>query len=339
VTLLSAVNDAQRLLSLAVTTAIVADGQETQNLLLALAKMEANEILERDEYDFPTLTRTQSFTASLASLQSAPGKPSDFHRAIPETFWNRTTDRKIGGPLNAKEWALAHGMPITSTIEQYVMFRYDGLHIYPVPTAADTIAFDYIFNTPVQATGAGAYKTNFTVDTDVYLLGDRILTLALIWRYKHAKGRDYAEDMKTYEMALAALVRKDKGAARELNIAPPEWIIGRLTAICLRRGTARETRARAKAAAAHGHAAASSGARGVPGRSGAGLGYRNPDRRTAAKPHRRAIRQLHPDRRVRIAPRGLFRARHRHRLSRRNADALRLRDRSAAVRSGRDGDL
>lgn len=221
-TLLTAVNGAQRKLSLAVTFSIVADGQETQNLLLQLANEEAAEILERDEYDFPLLRRTQSFTASLASLQSAPGKPTNFQRAIPETFWNATTDRKVYGPLTDQEWAIANGNAVTSATWQSAMFRYDGLHIFPVPTAADTITYDYILNTPVQATGGGAYKTEFTADTDVYLLGDRVLRLGIVWRYKADKGRDYAEDLKSYELAISALVRAQRGAPRTLSIAPDE---------------------------------------------------------------------------------------------------------------------
>lgn len=217
-TLLTALNNAQRLLSLAVTSGIVADGQETQNLLLGLANTEAAELLERDEYDFPMLRRTKSFTASLASLQ-ASGKASDFQRAIAETFWNQSQDRKVWGPLNDKEWAALNGDGLTSATWQNAMFRYDGLHIYPVPTVADTISYEYIINTPVQATGGGAYKEQFTADNDVYLLGDRLLTLGVIWRYKHAKGRDYAEDLKNYELALAAKYRSDRGAPRELSIA------------------------------------------------------------------------------------------------------------------------
>ena len=220
-TLLTAANDAQRLLSLAVTATLVADGQETQNLLYALAKQEAADILDRDEYVFPTLRRTLTFTASLASLQ-ASGKASDYHRAVEDTFWNRTQNKKVYGPLNDKEWAIAYGSTLSSATWQSAMFRYDGLHLYPVPTAADTIAYDYMINTPVQATGGGAYKETFTADNDVYLLGDRVLTLGLVWRYKQSKGRDYAEDMRNYEMSLAARYRRDRGAARELTIAPED---------------------------------------------------------------------------------------------------------------------
>lgn len=221
-TLLTAINAAQRKLSLVATSAVVADGQETQNLLWQLANDEAVEILERDEYDFPLLRRTQSFAASLASLQSAPGKPTDFQRAIPETFWNASQNRKVYGPLSDEEWAIANGNAVSSATWQSAMFRYDGLHIFPVPTVADTITYDYIINTPIQATGGGAYKTAFTSDLDEYLLGDRALRLGVVWRYLQTKGRDYAEDLKNYELAIAALARAQRGAPRALSIAPSE---------------------------------------------------------------------------------------------------------------------
>lgn len=202
-TLLSAVNDAQRELSLAVSATLVADAQETQQLLYRLARKEAQDILRRTEYTFPALRRTQSFNTSLASLQSS-GKPSDFKRAVPDTFWNTTQNKKVYGPLSDEEWAIANGAAVSSATWQNVMFRYDGLHIFPVPTAAETVTFDYVINTPVQATGGGSYKTNFTADNDEYLLGDELLTLAVVWRYLQAKGRDYAEALKDYELALAS---------------------------------------------------------------------------------------------------------------------------------------
>jgi hypothetical protein len=222
VTLLTAVNSAQRLLSLAVTSTVIADGQETQNLLYQLANEEAADILDRDEYDWPLLRRTQSFTASLASLQSAPGKPTNFQRAIPETFWNASQDRKIYGPLRDEEWAIANGNAVSSATWQSAMFRYDGLHIFPVPTVADTITYDYIINTPVLAVDGTTYKTAFSVDTDSYLLGDRLLRLGIVWRYKASKGRDYAEDLKNYELALRATYSAQQGAPRVLSVAPEE---------------------------------------------------------------------------------------------------------------------
>lgn len=217
--LLTACNRAQRALSLAVTSAIVGDGQETTQLLYELAMQEVEETAQAK--DWPILRRTQSFTASLASLQSAPGKPSNFDRAIPETFWNATKKRPMYGPISDQQWAEYNGWPISSGITQYVMFRYDGLHIYPVPTAADTITYDYIINTPWETSG-GSALTSPTADTDVTKLGDRLLRLGLIWRYKQSKGRDYAEDMRSHQLAIEEEYSKQIGAGQNVSIAPME---------------------------------------------------------------------------------------------------------------------
>lgn len=218
-TLLSALNDAQRLLSLAVTSGIVADGQETQNLLLALANREAKDLAQRHEW--PQLTRTKSFTTSLASLQSS-GKASDFDRAIAETFWNQTQNRKVFGPLNAEEWGIANGASVSSATWASVMFRYDGLHIFPTPTAAETVSYDYIVNTPVLANDGVTYKTAFTADNDTFVLDEELLILGVLWRYKQAKGRDYAEDMKSYEIRVQQAIGNARGAPRTLMIAPED---------------------------------------------------------------------------------------------------------------------
>lgn len=223
-TLLTAVQDAQRLLSLPVTSLLVSEGQETQNLLYVFAKQEARDILDRQEYEFPSLRRTKTFTATTGATLQTDGLASDFHRAIDETFWNRTQHKKVFGPLNDQEWGIANGASVSSATWASVMFRYDGLHIYPAPAAADTIAYDYIINTPCQ-NNSSTYITTFSADNDTYVLGDAILTLGIVWRYKQAKERPYAEDMKSYELALAARYRRDRGAGRTLSIAPAdtEW--------------------------------------------------------------------------------------------------------------------
>lgn len=220
-TLLTALNRAQRRLSLAVTSTIIADGQETQNLLWELANVEAEEVISRAEYDFPALKRTKSFTMTTGATLQASGKPSDMKRPISDTFWNRSTDRKIIGPIDDVDWAIANGVPITTGITQYAMLRYDGLHIWPAPTAADTAAYDYVLNTPILAVDGTTYRTSFAADTDTYLLGDRLLVLGVVWRYKADKGRDYAEDLKSYEIALQQEASAGKGS-RALTIAPPD---------------------------------------------------------------------------------------------------------------------
>lgn len=221
-TLLTAINEAQRELSLPVTATIIADGQETQNLLYRLANKAARELAtSRPEYRLPPLEREHTFTTTTGATLQASGKPSDFKRIIPDTIWNRTTDKKVAGPIDQEEWAIANGVPITTNCTQYAMLRYDGLHIFPAPTVAETVAYEYRSSKPVLAVDGTTYKESFSVDTDSYVLGDELLTLDVVWRYKRDKGRDYAESLKDFEMALLTVSSATSGA-RRAYIAQPD---------------------------------------------------------------------------------------------------------------------
>lgn len=55
-------------------------------------------------------------------------------------------------------------------------------------------------------------KEEFTSDDDVFRLDERVLKLGMIWPWKANKGQAYAEDMVTYEDALAVASGNDKGS-------------------------------------------------------------------------------------------------------------------------------
>lgn len=217
-TLLTALNDVQRLVALPVTSSIVADGQETQNLLYALSNRSAKALMRR--HIWPALRREHTWTMSLASLQ-ASGKPTDFGRMVSSTMWNRTSDRQIGGPIDEKEWGIAYGRPFTSSIAQYFMLRYDGLHIFPAPSAADTGAYEYMINTPVLASDGVTYKTDFSADTDSFVLDEEMLLLDVRWRWLQSRGLDYAEAMRDAELRIQSEINAKRGI-RALSLAPPD---------------------------------------------------------------------------------------------------------------------
>lgn len=209
-TLLSAVNRVQKLCSLAVTSTVAAEGQETQNLLFALAQDTAESLMRR--HFWPDLRREHTFTATTAATLQASGKPSDFDRIVPETMWNRTTDRQILGPVTPVQWQRLEGYEVQPTIDQVWMLRYDGLHIWPAPTAADTVAFEYMINTPVNSSG-GSPLTNFAADTDVFVLPEKLLVAELRWRWLHTKGLPYAEEMKEAELRIESEINAMRSSA------------------------------------------------------------------------------------------------------------------------------
>lgn len=81
----------------------------------------------------------------------------------------------------------------------------------PVISTDDDARFYYISNQWAKSKN-GNGKGAFDNDTDLFLLEDRLLTLALIWRWKSMKGLDYQEDIRNYDMALSQAMARDRGA-------------------------------------------------------------------------------------------------------------------------------
>ena len=82
----------------------------------------------------------------------------------------------------------------------------------PPPANAAEAEFPYIDKRYAQATGGGAYKEAFTVDTDVFRLSERLLTLGLVWRWRQNKRLDSGEDEANFAKAFAEEAGRDKGA-------------------------------------------------------------------------------------------------------------------------------
>jgi hypothetical protein len=208
-TLLTALQWVQRQCSLPVTSAIVGDAQETQQLLFALAQEEAEELAARHEW--PELRASHAFPAAAAELQPS-GLPANFDRMVAMSFFNRSRDVRIGGPISSQVWqmrqATAAGL---SALAPAWIRRADGLHILPAPGAGETLAYDYVVNTPVQS-ALGAPKQTFDADTDAFVLGDDLIKRGVRWRYLAQKGLDYAEHMKCYERWVQNRINAKTGA-------------------------------------------------------------------------------------------------------------------------------
>jgi hypothetical protein len=75
----------------------------------------------------------------------------------------------------------------------------------------ETAQFYYLSSNIVKP-AAGSNKAEFTLDTDTFRLDERLLRLGLIYKWKEAKGQDYAEEMSDYENALFQVIGGDKGS-------------------------------------------------------------------------------------------------------------------------------
>jgi hypothetical protein len=166
-------------------------GNQDQNVLQIVALAQAV-ALESVEEKWQQLTKIS--TLSLTSSQTYP-LPSDFLSFTPDTMYQQGRFDSVDLPTEPEVWALLTSVASVASLPVRARIYGGQLHILN-PQSGATITYEYNSNAPItDATGATA-KTQFTADTDIWLLDDRMFQLELKWRFKKEKGLDFTADLQ-----------------------------------------------------------------------------------------------------------------------------------------------
>ena len=194
-------------------TSVMAGADQTARTMLSLAQREGRVLARR--WTWTALRKQQTFTTVAQTVQTG-AVPSDFDRMVSETFWNRTDQLRVVGPVTPEEWqglVASVALPIESAFQM----RAGQIELYPVPTAGETYAYEYVSTQWCQS-ASGTGQTAWVADTDTGLLDEELTTLGLVWRFKQSRGLDYAEDMTTYEEQVLQAMARD-GTRRTARLA------------------------------------------------------------------------------------------------------------------------
>ena len=183
--------------------------------LLELMNEEGRELSAR--HGWQALRREATFTTLAAETQGtvsalAPG----FKSFVNESFWNRSLRRPLFGPLDPATWQQIKAQNFAGPWSHF-MVRGNVLLMYPVPAAGQTCAFEYQSKLWVLAVDGITGRELFTRDDDTAYVDDDAMMLGTIWRWRQAKGLEYAEDFRKYELRVADLMGRD-GAKPILNL-------------------------------------------------------------------------------------------------------------------------
>lgn len=208
-------------LSLTQPTVVVTSTDLQVLQMLELLKEAAEDLADYgiDDSCWQALQREHTFVTVAQEEQTNTPIPADFGRFITGTFYDRTSQRQLAGPLSPAQYQQQQARPVL--LQPYLTFRErDGaLLITPSPAAGDTIAYEYV-SSYYAVSSAGVAKREFTSDDDTTYLDEELLKKSLRWRWKQAKGLDYGEDMATFERATAAKFASD-GGMPVLSIGAP----------------------------------------------------------------------------------------------------------------------
>jgi hypothetical protein len=187
--------------------------------LYALANEEGMELSKR--YNWQALSSEWTFITTATEEQTNAPIPPDLARFVPDSFFNRTTRRKLTGPLTPQEWQAIQAFPIYVT--PYISFRerQGAFIVAPVPPAGQTIAYEYI-SSNWALSNASVGRTQFMADDDTSYLDEQLIIQGVRWRYKQAQGLDYSEEMATYERNVSRAGGAD-GGARKISMSAPTF--------------------------------------------------------------------------------------------------------------------
>lgn len=173
----------------------------------------ANEMAQAMAFDGHDWTRLKSLaTLTGDGVQASFEFPNDYRRMLKKArLWPSSTpngflthyadtDQWLGDTAYASGW-VTNGWTIIG----------DQIYVRPTIPNASTVQFYYLSSNYAKAAD-GTPKAIFDTDTDTFRLDERVLKLGIIWRWRASKGLPYAEDMQTYETALANVVGADKGS-------------------------------------------------------------------------------------------------------------------------------
>jgi hypothetical protein len=188
---------------------VVANPEVTAQRLLRLFQNSGMDMVRRNQWQ--ALMKEHTFTTVNAETQTDTPIPSDFDRFVDETIYNRTENRRVLGPMNAREWQSNQALSASPVTD---MFRVRGgaFLYYPAPTAGDTVAYEYVSRWWIDTNQDDSGEASvFAADDDVVLLDEEMIIQDVIWRYRQSTGQQYAEAFRMAQLTMLNRIASDKG--------------------------------------------------------------------------------------------------------------------------------
>lgn len=214
-TVLSVVRDACLKLGLKPPSVLFGSEDRTSLELASLANEMAQMISER--HDWQTLMVQTQIDGD--GIEEAFDLPADFGR-MPTTanLWSNRWQWEMRPIVGVDAWLEYQTWPMTLVLGNWTIYG-DQFHVLPIMGAGDLVKYFYITNKLVRAEG-GTTKATFTADGDTFRLSERLLELAIIYKWKADKGQPYADRLNDFEEKLLQLTDTDAGSKPVISGAP-----------------------------------------------------------------------------------------------------------------------
>lgn len=170
------------------------------------------------KYRWQALTKEGSFVTVATEDQGvffgAGGvlaESTQYNHIISETMWDRTSRQPIPGPESSFDWQARKALQYTSGPFPNYRILGNRLFLSPIPAAGHSVYFEFSSKAFVYNPGDDTYGPTFTANESVPVLDSDIIMAGVRWRWKAAKGFQYTEEKRTYELDAATASSRDSG--------------------------------------------------------------------------------------------------------------------------------
>lgn len=189
--------------------------------ITSLAQVEGDELSR--VHDWQSLNRTLTITGDGSTEFWT--LPSDFDRFLRDApLWRESQPfLPLDGPVLDQDFL---GYQTNQTEPPFPIWRLveNTIDIWPVLDSGDVVNGEYRTKYWVTDSTGTTEKARITVDSDEFLIPERLLVLGVVWRWKKAKGLEYGQDYQTYQMSKLQATMTDGGQrTARLSQGPVMW--------------------------------------------------------------------------------------------------------------------
>lgn len=187
---------------------VLASDDQTEVEISALIQDAGEDIAKGS--DWQRLTREHIITGD--GVTEAHSLPADYDRMIlaGEVMTTDGWARVYRHILAPDEWRALRVASFGQVPPGNWILLGGQMRFWPVIPSGQQAQYLYQSNL-IWTDADGNPRASVSQDTDSFVLPERLLTLALIWRYRQMKGMDYAEELRSYETALTQEMARDRG--------------------------------------------------------------------------------------------------------------------------------
>lgn len=206
-TLLSVVQNAALVCGLNKPDQVMASTDRTMQEMARLANEMAKLISER--HDWQSLMVQHTITGDGTSEEF--NLPSDFARMpVKANLWSSRWQWDMNPIVGVDAWLAYETWPATLTLGNWIIYG-DQFHVLPIMEDGELVKYFYVSNKLVRDAN-DITKAEFTADDDTFRLDERLLELAIIYKWKSDKGQPFVDRLNDFEEKLSHLKDTDSGS-------------------------------------------------------------------------------------------------------------------------------